>query len=133
MTTRERSPLETEIDNYESRIDQERDHLIRVFLENVQREMDRINFSRSDIALLLNLNRSQVSKLFNRPGNPTLHTLVALASAIDHEVQFQIKPRKPREQSGYANVVPPEQWLTWLSNDDVETSGMEWSLAGSNR
>lgn len=133
MARRTKTPLLQDIQNYEDQLNRIQEDLAKVFTQEITEEMERMDISRADLALMLDLNRSQVSRLFNKPGNPTLRTLVGLASAVDYEVQIQLKPLKPQELPIHPNVVPPGQWLKWLSDVVVEPVETEWGLAGNHK
>lgn len=136
MANKRMTPLQQGIQNYEDQITLAQEKLVKTFMAEIQEEMERIDLSRADLALTLDLNRSQVSRLLNKPGNPTLRTLIGLASAVDHELQLQINPIKAMPMPLALNIVPPEDWLgllkaCHLADGELDPNGTEWALAGN--
>jgi|GEM_PF-4631643 len=138
MAHKQMTPLQQGIQNYEDQVTLTQEQLAKVFMEEIQEEMERIDLSRADLALTLDLNRSQVSRLLNKPGNPTLRTLISLASAVDHELQIQLKPLKPIAMPLHPNVVPHEDWRGLLKACDVLEGHVDqvdtgWAIAGNGK
>lgn len=138
MARKQMTPLQQGIQDYEDQITLIQEGLAKVFMREIQGEMERINLSRADLALTMDLNRSQISRLLNTAGNPTLRTMVSLASAVDHELQIQIKPLKPIAMPLHPNVVRPEDWLGLHSaclqaENDYDENGTGWAIAGNGK
>jgi DNA-binding phage protein len=138
MANKQMTPLQLGIQNYEDLITLNQENLATAFMEEIQEEMERIDLSRADLALTLDLNRSQVSRLLNKPGNPTLRTLISLASAVDHKLQIQLSPIKPMTMPLHPNVIPPEDWLgllkaCHLADGELDPNGTEWAIAGNGK
>lgn len=136
MANKELTPLQQGIQNYEDQITLAQEQLAKTFMVEIQEEMKRIDLTRADLALTLDLNRSQISRLLNKPGNPTLRTLISLASAVDHELQLQISPIKPMPMTLAPNTVPPEDWLgllraCHLADGEIDPNGTEWALVSN--
>jgi transcriptional regulator with XRE-family HTH domain len=138
MANKQMTPLQQGIQHYEDLITHAQEQLAKAFMEEIQEEMERIDLSRADLALTLDLNRSQVSRLLNKPGNPTLRTLISLASAVDHELQFQLRPTKTVAMPLHPNVVPQEDWLgllktCHLAGGELDPNKTEWAIAGNGK
>jgi transcriptional regulator with XRE-family HTH domain len=133
MARRAKTPLELDIQSYDNQSTFDQEALATTFMADIAVEMERMDLSKADLALILDLNRSQVSRLFNKPGNPTLRTLVDLATAVDHQIEIRLRPVRVEELPVHPNVVPPSQWLTWLRDASAEQCDLGWAKAGSNK
>lgn len=136
MAQKKMTPLQQDIQNYEGQITLIQEHLAKCFMQEIETEMERIDLSRADLALTLDLKRPQISRLLNKPGNPTLRTLVSLASAVDHELQIELKPLKPIAMPLHQNIVPHEDWRGLLNTcipheHALDPSEPEWAIAGN--
>ena len=133
MARRTKTPLELDILEYDNQTARTQEALATAFMVDIADEMVRMDLSKADMALILDLNRSQISRLFNKPGNPTLRTLVDLATAVDHEIEIRLSPIRTVELPVHPNVVPPAQWLTWLKDASADQCDLGWAQAGSDK
>ncbi len=130
------SPLILELQKYEDQITETQKKLSAEFFKDVSDEMDQMDLSRSDLALTLDLNRSQVSRLFNTHGNLTLRTLVALASAVDHSIEIRLHPLRASSAELHPNVVQATEWLLNVpeATDQYPTEAEDgWPLVANGK
>lgn len=127
MAKKPMTPLQQDIQCYDDQITYIQNCLASQFMDDIRGEMKRINLSRADLALTMDLERSQVSRLLNKAGNPTLRTLVSLASAVDHELSFELRPIHPASHASHPNVIPHEDWRGLLNACDIHESVLSQS------
>lgn len=66
---------------------------LKIF-NQIDAEMKRQGITQTELARRAQVNRAFVSRILNNPGNVTLSTIVALANALDLEVQVpELTPR----------------------------------------
>ena len=131
MARRTKTPLEQDIQSYDNQSASAQETLAASFMAEIAAEMNRMDLSKADLALILDLNRSQVSRLFNKPGNPTLRTFIDLATAVEHQIEIRLAPVRAEDVPVHPNVVPPSQWLTWLQDASADQCEQGWVQAGS--